>query len=210
MFAEWIASPNFLFAEGYLDKGSTVLELGAGVAGVVAMVLARRVARYVASDQDYVLKLLRENVVENASLAPPRTRSQSKKKKRKAAETEQVSNIDTLELDWELDSIATLPSQLGLAEGRGVDVVLACDCVYNEALVEPLNSTCAAVCKLRTSSHGKPTLCIVAQQLRSHDVFEAWLGSFTRLFHVWQVPDGLLTESLRENSGFIVHVGMVR
>jgi hypothetical protein len=27
---------------------------------------------------------------------------------------------------------------------------------------------------------------------------------------VWQVPDGLLGEGLREGSGFVVHVGIVR
>jgi len=90
-----------------------------------------------------------------------------------------------------------------------VDLVIACDCIYNEALIEPLNSTCAALCKLRAKEDG-PTLCLIAQQLRSPDVFEAWLRSFHQKFWVWRVPDALLSEGLREGSGFVVHVGVVR
>lgn len=90
-----------------------------------------------------------------------------------------------------------------------VDLIVACDCIYNEALIEPLNGTCAALCRLREDKE-KPTLCLIAQQLRSPDVFEAWLKSFHEKFEVWQVPDRLLDEGLREGSGFIVHLGIVR
>jgi hypothetical protein len=98
-------------------------------------------------------------------------------------------------------------------------VVIACDCIYNESLIEPLNGTCKALCRLRPSSadgdgngerEGGPTLCIVAQQLRSPDVFEAWLKSFNEKFVVWQVPDSMVGEGLGEGSGFVVHVGVVR
>jgi hypothetical protein len=84
---------------------------------------------------------------------------------------------------------------------------------------------CEALCRLRPSSadcngigngngegeeEGRPTLCIVAQQLRSPDVFEAWLKSFCEKFVVWQVPDGLVYRGLGEGSGFVVHVGLLR
>lgn len=88
-------------------------------------------------------------------------------------------------------------------------MVVACDCIYNEALIEPLNSTCAALCKLRKEDE-TPTLCLIAQQLRSPDVFEAWLKSFARKFDVWQVPGEMLGEGLGEGSGFVVHVGVVK
>lgn len=105
-------------------------------------------------------------------------------------------------LDWETDDVSNL---------QAVDLVIACDCIYNEALIEPLNATCAALCRLRQSSSEKtPTLCLIAQQLRSPDVFEAWLKSFCALFRVWRVPDEMLLEGLREGSGFVVHVGIVR
>jgi hypothetical protein len=111
-----------------------------------------------------------------------------------------TDRIRTESLDWETDDVSQSPA---------VDLVIACDCIYNESLIEPLNSTCAALCRLRAEGES-PTLCLIAQQLRSPDVFEAWLKSFQEKFVVWQVPDGLLGEGLREGSGFVVHVGIVR
>ena len=109
--------------------------------------------------------------------------------------------IRTASLDWEKDDVANW---------EAVDLVIACDCIYNDALIEPLNSTAAAICKLRAADADQPTLVVVAQQLRSHEVFEAWLKSFARRFEVWQVPDGVVGEGLGEGSGFVVHVGVLR
>lgn len=53
-------------------------------------------------------------------------------------------------------------------------------------------------------------LCIVAQQLRSDMVFEAWLKAFHELFKVWRMPDDLLCDGMKEGSGFVVHVGVLR
>jgi hypothetical protein len=184
------------------------------VSGVVALSLGPRIKKYIASDQNYVIRLLKQNIIDNlpTTSATNHSRRKSRKKASNAATTHLSPNIETLELDWETDSVSSLPPLLGLHDpGEGVDLVIACDCIYNEALIEPLNTTCAQLCRLRTSESGRnPTLCLVAQQLRSPDVFETWLKSFHRLFHTWKVPDELLTEALRENSGFIVHLGIAR
>ncbi|OAG03951.1 uncharacterized protein CC84DRAFT_1166099 [Paraphaeosphaeria sporulosa] len=209
LFAAWISSPNFLFKCGFLSPASTAIELGAGVAGVVALTLAPLINRYIATDQEYVLKLLKQNITDNLPVTS--TKRPKTKKKTSRSVPEGKGSIETLELDWELNSVSSLPTQLGLHERAGVDLVIACDCIYNESLIEPLNNTCAQICKLRShEEQDKPTICLVAQQLRAHDVFEAWLKSFHEHFHVWQVPDKLLTPSLREKSGFVVHVGIVR
>jgi hypothetical protein len=50
----------------------------------------------------------------------------------------------------------------------------------------------------------------VAQQLRSPDVFDAWLATFHQNFRVWRVPDTLLSEGLRSGSGFVLHFGVLR
>jgi len=182
----------------------------------VALTLGPKIKKYIATDQDYVLRLLKQNIIDNQ---PNPSKSSSKKlsSKKKASQTateQRASNIEAFELDWEHDSVSSLPALLGQNDlnndDQGVDVVIACDCIYNEALIEPLNNTCAQICRLRSLQQHKPTLCLVAQQLRAPDVFESWLKSFHRLFHVWQVPDKMLTAELRENSGFIVHVGLVR
>jgi len=230
LFAEWIASNNFLADIGYLSSATVALELGAGVSGIVASTLGPLVKRYIATDQDYVIRILKQNISEN--LAVPTPLSTRKAAKRKINSKEKASQhpgdrptpcIETLQLDWEADCAAFLPLLLnqgqtspnGPSEGdspsAGVDLVIACDCIYNDMLIEPFNSICAQICRLRSPDQdGKPTMCIIAQQLRSHEVFESWLKDFHRSFHVWQVPDKLLTAPLRENTGYIVHVGILR
>ncbi|KAF2125073.1 hypothetical protein P153DRAFT_119240 [Dothidotthia symphoricarpi CBS 119687] len=204
LFSSWISSPtNFLFANNLLTNTSTALELGAGVSGIVALSLGPKIARYTATDQPYVLKLLKQNIAENLDVVLPRT--QRKNGRQNTRQPNSVNErIQARALDWETDDVSSVGD---------VDVLIACDCIYNESLIEPLNSTCASVCRLRSLQDDdaqNPTLCIIAQQLRSPDVFEAWLKSFHEKFYVWQIPDRLLSEGLREGSGFVVHIGIVR
>lgn len=91
-----------------------------------------------------------------------------------------------------------------------IDVVLACDCIYNESLVAPFVRTCFELCRVDEATPSKqPTICIIAQQLRSPDVFEAWLTLFIESFRVWRVPEALLSDDLKQNSGFVVHIGII-
>lgn len=116
-------------------------------------------------------------------------------------------------LDWEKDFVHSLPAALAEAEDARnlkINAVLTCDCIYNESLIAPLVRTCKDLCQLGDADPiGKPTICVVAQQLRSPDVFEAWLTTFTECFRVWRVPDTLLSEGLKENSGFVIHIGVL-
>ena len=159
----------------------------------MALALGPKVSSYTATDQPYVLKLLRQNISSNLDTVLPKRKAKHKSKPSPAS-------ITATELDWQTSLTTHLPSP---------SLIIACDCIYNESLIEPLNSTCAALCRLN-SDEEKPTLCVVAQQLRSPEVFEAWLKSFCDKFVVWQVPDGMVDEGLREGSGFVVHVGVVR
>ncbi|KAJ9635968.1 Ribosomal protein lysine methyltransferase [Coniosporium tulheliwenetii] len=220
LFAEWISSPsNILFQTGVLGPESIVLELGCGVSGIVALALAPKVERYIATDQDYVLKLLRQNLAENSPSTTSSTRGSNKRSKSKnhhepSSSTPTAANIDALALDWEEDDLDSLPALLRQSfqsaqhEQRDVDAVIACDCIYNDALIQPFVNTCAELCALRANSDSqsdsengdgsaRPTVCVVAQQVRSAEVFEAWLEAFVGRFRVWRVPDELLTEGLR-------------
>lgn len=222
LFAEWIASAdNILFRQGILHSHSTALELGCGISGIVALALGPKVKKYVATDQDYALKLLKQNIADNSQNSSYRNEKGKAKTTRKAARAASATatgNIQIMALDWELDSLSTLPELLqaetpdvrGSAPG-GVGALIACDCIYNEALIEPFVKTCNDICRLRRdSTENTPTICIVAQQLRSSQVFEVWLSTFHSSFHVWRVPENLLTEGLKENSGFVVHIGILR
>lgn len=208
LFTTWLATPsNLLFRTGVLSSQSVVLELGAGIAGIVPALLATLVGRYIATDQAYALKLLRENVDAN-SVTQVGAHAQ---KAARRVKVEAASNIDVLALDWEIDDVESLLKSNGA--GDGIDLVVACDCIYNYALIEPFVQTCVDVCRLRKGEDGvlsEPTVCVVAQQLRQPDVFEEWLGEFGKHFQVWRLPDDVLIPQLKEGSGFVVHIGILK
>lgn len=211
LFAEWLSSrDNILFRQNIITSDSLILELGCGISGLVGLVLAPLVARYIATDQDYVSKLLHQNLESNIQVpSSPRTFKSSNA----TGSFSKIgdSGVEFLELDWEISSIPSLPSTLAMKESQGFDAVISCDCIYNEALIAPYVSTCKELCQLRgggTNLH--PTICIVGQQLRSSDVLDEWLKLFHRSFRVWRIPDEYLTPALRSNSGFVVHLGVLR
>lgn len=147
-------------------------------------------------------------------MVKPRPVKSSKRKGGRSAVHSQpntLSNIKIMALDWEM-----MPNLLGLGSSEpsrstDIDIILACDCVFNEALIGPFVQTCADLCSLpKAKLPETPTICVIAQQLRSHTVFEAWLLTFHRSFQVWRVPDQLLLEGLKEGSGFVVHIGLLR
>lgn len=241
LFAAWLASPatNLFFRSAVLSPASAVLELGCGVSALVGLAVGPFVSRYVLSDQPYVARFVEENLRQNLPRPRPRPSGAPAGNRRKgrghrdntasggpAAAAPGAGNVYFRALDWELD---TPDSSLAAGDGDGggaagaagssFDLVVACDCIYNEALVPSFAQTCADVCRLRPPPSGagvggeqqRPCVCVVAQQLRDPDVFGAWLREFcARGFRVWRVPDGELPEALRSSSGFVVHVGILR
>lgn len=178
-------------------------------------------ARYVLTDQEYVSRVLFANLAANSSTGTENKSSSKNKRKaqvkkkhhgdERPGDEKDERNIVFVPLDWERD----IPdSSLAATEDsgkEGLDAVIACDCIYNEALVAPFVQTCVDVCLLRAAAAvGQPTVCVVAQQLRDPEVFGEWLRVFGREFRVWRVPEDLLGEELGEGSGFVVHVGILK
>lgn len=200
----------------------------------MGLATAPLVARYVLTDQPYVARLVEQNIAQNdhglttttprararptpspstsgrgkgkppASSCPPTTAGSG------GAGGDAHGRLAFRPLDWELD----VPTR----DLAVPDLVVACDCIYNEALIQPLVQTCADACRLGSASDDaggeqgrRPCVCVVAQQLRDPEIFEGWLREFTRAgFRVWRVPDQELPEGLRSSSGFVVHVGILR
>lgn len=208
--AEWIGSyQNPLIHGGVLSPASTILELGCGVSAVLATSLSQWVSRYIATDQRYVLKLFEQNLRENAQ-----------QNVRRASEMDKSYSIEFLPLDWELDEIIQVCHVLdqdersaGKGKNGGLDVVIACDCVYNEVLVEPFVETCRSLCSMRYADNAPqsmiPTLCVVAQQVRSSEVLELFLANMCRFFDVYRAKDGVLSSELSLGSGFTVHLAVL-
>jgi hypothetical protein len=198
-----------------LDSSSAALELGCGISGIIGLALAPLIKSYVLTDQEYVVKLLNENLRENQYQASSSSKGRKSSAKRKrglvAPVHKEESNIIFQPLDWETDEVT--PSLTGLDVSRSFDIVIACDCIYNDALIEPLVQTCIDACKLRSSDFGagrQSTMCVVAQQLRSAEVFEAWLKAFSKAFRVWRLSDDELIDELKSNSGFVIHLGILK
>lgn len=151
------------------------------------------------------------------------------------------TNITFTALDWELDVPETLKDtitqeQPSLSEigqdtdnddddrkDRGFDLLLSCDCIYNEALVPPFVRTCTDICRLRPPydptlnletttipPRHRPTICVIAQQQRSPDVFETWLRETLREFRVWRLSDAVLGDNLKAGTGYVVHALVLR
>ena len=218
LFAQWITSDsNVLFRSSVLDKSSIVLELGSGIAGIIAITLACRIGRYIATDQEYVFRLLRANIEDNSPKRKSPGSGVAERHGKAPANSASACARDRIEvfaLDWELSSVSSLPTIMDSDSAdmsKVVDAIIACDCIYNEALITPFVRTCADICHLAyAESARKPTWCIVAQQLRSNIIFETWLKAFHKLFRVWRMPDDLLIDGLKEGSGFVVHIGILR
>lgn len=96
----------------------------------------------------------------------------------------------------------------------GVELVVACDCVYNSHLLQPLVQTCVDVCAVRRGGEVPgslpATVCMVVQQLRQGEVFQEWLEEFLKWFRVWRCPQEVVGERLGAAGGFAVHVGILR
>ena len=214
LIAEWISSvSNILFTTGILNGASNVLELGCGVSGILPVMVAPKVGNYIATDQEYVFKLLKQNVTANNQSPNVTTKKKSHGKASSNQESgTMINNIKIIALDWETTCVSNLMSLLNPASSQtgciAVSVILACDCIYNEYLIQPFVRTCTEICRLAPPD--EPTLCVVAQQLRSDSVFEAWLGAFCEDFHAWKVSDELLTKGLRDGTGFVIHMGILR
>lgn len=211
-FSEWLgSSTNPLFQEGLLHANSVTIELGSGISGLVPSILSPRVGKVIATDQQYAIKLLQENIQANQSKLKP-----AKKGNKNNGLRPESNNIEVLSLDWEEDDIRGFLRSESL--DNGVDAVIVCDCIFNYALIQPLVQTCIDICSARASRQdtdartmkSTSTLCIIAQQLRQPDVFESWLNAFMTAFHVWRLPDSMVTPALGETSGFVVHVGILR
>lgn len=232
LFASWISSPAPL---AFLPPANFILELGCGISPLNALAIASPSSssssstntntnstsrRYILTDQPYVSRFIARNLEENEHLLLPSSSSKRSGRGGRAtrgAEHSAPWKIEFKALDWETDTVSGVLEGEAAEVARGFDLVLACDCVYNEALIEPLVQTCADACALRheigqEEEEGglQSTACVVAQQLRDDTVFEAWLAAFMGKFEAWRVPEEILPDGLRVEDGFVIYVGILK
>jgi len=205
LLAAWLATlPALLSDLNILSSDATVVELGCGLSGLIGLVLSRVVKRYVLTDQAYVMKYLKENISANSADSNQQAKA-LKKGSLKSATRNEI--LKTLPLDWETDSAENLKSVI--APGGSIDLLLLCDCVYNEYLVEPLVQTCIDICRLG-SMESVATTVLISQQLRSDTIFALFLDTLMKHFDVWRVPDEAISQELRSGSGYAVHLAVLK
>ena len=217
--AEWLRRPcNPLFANGILNSRSTVLELGSGIAGLIALAVAAQVGSYVLSDQEHVLRPLEMNIERNLAMTHQVRPKHSKDRQKGSLGSTGISgsNIRTFKLDWETDSMSNLNAALGLGSqsmGDGVDCIIASDCIFNYHLIEPFITTCVEICRLQTNiTRSGRTLVLIAQQLRSHEIFTLYLASMLRYFHVYDITKTGGTDNFHDlaGPGYSLHLAFLR
>lgn len=219
IFAEWLASPENILFNTVLTPSCSIIELGCGISPLNALSLSSKVSRYILTDQPYVQKLVLQNLAENkpsshTTKGGGRAKKAGSSHKSPSPSSHTAADIHFEVLDWETSQVSS--SLTNSPSVSSFDALIACDCVFNYALIQPFVQTCADICKLRQSDNlsksGKltPSLCIVAQQLRNDDVFNSWLFAFKEHFRVWRMPSDMMPDELRPEMGFVVHVGILK
>lgn len=204
LVAAWLVDKdNFLWQNFILTDKATVVELGCGISGLIGLCMAPLLAQYILTDQSYMMKHLKHNIAANASFlslkVPRKGESPAKFRPKHVPEI--------LNLDWETDSAINVRN--ALEDRHDVTMVVACDCIYNDFLIKPFVQMCLEICALHSEEQSRaPTIVLVAQQLRSDEIFVEWLRVMITGFHVWRVPDNCLSDELRSGSGFILHLAL--
>ncbi|KAJ9106796.1 hypothetical protein QFC20_003980 [Naganishia adeliensis] len=167
------------------EQASTakVLELGAGT-GVLGVLLHQLFRSWTASDQYDHLKLIARNVKQNGD-----------------PENVHVEEVDWMDIHakWIKGKQGRNEALWGFSNANGVgedyDLVVAVDCIYNEALIPPFLSTLEYY-----TTKGK-TIALIACELRSADVMTAFLeewigrGGWT----IYRLSDMALGDELKYN-----------
>ncbi|KAJ3417260.1 hypothetical protein HDV05_005716 [Chytridiales sp. JEL 0842] len=79
-------------------------------------------------------------------------------------------------------------------EERGIDLILAADCIYNDSIVPAFICTLRTLCSANTSKN-KKTRVLIAQELRAEEVHVFFLEEMKEAgFEVWRVPIGFYND----------------
>ncbi len=230
IFADWMLNYQDINPFGRLfsnDHKSVVVELGAGVSGVLASTLGTRSQVYITTDQHHLLKILKRNVVSNVDPlksdscynlsveGSPLTdelnnmngqgckRTHKRHPLKHMFHHQDIPHIEVVEYDWErpAETLSNITQYYPLTH-EFPDLLIACDTVYNEHLMPMFVEALRTVC-------GPETIVIVATQLRDPIVVEAFLGEGIKQgFMIYYIMEDHLSNPLRR--GFALYYMKLR
>jgi len=185
-FVKWIQDKQL-----YDLQGKYIIEIGAGVTGLLSTSISLKSNHWIATDQYHLLKLLKKNISNNISLFESNTiECDSKPKKR-----QKLPKIDVCSYDWE-------NTEQGLYEIKQLntnepDFIIGCDVVYNDYLVPYLVD---AIYQLATHH----TTVIIGLQLRLPENIEYFVEeTLKKGLKVYKHESSCLNEELK--TGFVIY-----
>ncbi|CDK28414.1 unnamed protein product [Kuraishia capsulata CBS 1993] len=191
-FAQWL--PGWL---GPSLKELQIVELGAGVSGILSATIGPKCSRYLATDQKHILKLLKKNLEENLSQeVHSTTLDASLPRNTRRTDIKNYPKIDIAEYDWEYsDSMKN--DILAFFPGGAPDLILASDTIYNEYLIKPFADAIEGL-------SGNHTGFLGILQLRDESIIEAFLVEMTnRAFQCYHIPGHLVSDEL--SHGYVLY-----
>lgn len=172
-------------------KDSFVVELGAGVTGLLSSVIGVKSNHYIATDQYHLQKLLKKNIQSNVQLFESSTMECSSKPKKRQI----IPKIDVCVYDWE--NIEQGLYDIKQLNPRAPDFIIGCDIVYNDYLVPYLVE---AIDKLA----GPDTKIIIALQLRLPENIEYFVEQLLQKgLKVYKYEETYLIDELQK--GYVVY-----
>lgn len=197
-FTDWAISCEKCPFYGFFKSRNnlSVVELGAGVGGVCASILGPLCKRYVATDQIELLKLLKENFLDNVTTRNYTSTTVPFEKSKKLIASS-PSTIDFIEYDWEYleDGKSNYEQLVGPQEKP--DLIIACDTIYNDYLV-PL-----FVGALK-SLLNEDNAALISLQMRDENILTLFLETaLEENLNVYNIPCQMLSKSLKK--GFVVY-----
>ncbi|CAI1580330.1 hypothetical protein SEUBUCD646_0L02000 [Saccharomyces eubayanus] len=184
--------PKLINLSGTDRSKRGILELGAGISGILPVVLGNFVDVYVSTDQRGILNKLKHNTLENLSQLtrrqcvsrtlrlepPPTTPSETATLELPSKPT---LDLEVTALDWEKinlrdETTHSLHLELSLLGRTSSSVyVLAMDVIYNEYLIDPFLKTLEQLKYCFQSTYNLKFHAVVGLHLRSQDVTTLFL-----------------------------------
>lgn len=195
--ADWIlADPKSPFHKALSSKSELeVLELGTGVGATLVSVFGPKVGHYVATDQKHILKLLKENFVQNvvSQRYVSNTLETGREEKPRPGEGK-WSTIDFVEFDWE--HLALGKHNFRQTSAKVPDLIIASDTIYNGYLIPFFVNAFKLMM-------GPDTGVLLVMQLRDESITEQFLEEVLKEgLALYTIPDELLSPELVQ--GFVV------
>ncbi|ODV63609.1 S-adenosylmethionine-dependent methyltransferase ASCRUDRAFT_26514, partial [Ascoidea rubescens DSM 1968] len=187
-------------------KELVIVELGSGISGISATILLNFCDRYIATDQHNLLKLMRENIISNCHLNSINFNSKTIGHQKNNQSHNHVT-IESIEFDWEepLDGIYELNEVMALEQETSYSsLIIACDTIYNEYLMEHFINAMAAIHRNNDERKVVDVGALVAMQLRDNCIVQMFLERLLEAqFDVFHLPEELLSDELQ--NGFSIY-----